>query len=89
MIATMINGKAAEWTPEIKARWESFQRTPGEIVAANWFTARPHVDQYNRGSEEEGFTYTLKPADRPHEVWQISWRVGKPDAPYINPRRQL
>jgi hypothetical protein len=75
---TAINGKAAEWTDEIRAKWEAAtQDAPPPfdaqlVLSANYFTPRPYVDEYNRGSQDEGFVYTMK---RPNGagvpgVWQ-------------------
>ncbi len=62
-IKTSINGKPAEWTEEIKAKWEAAlanaKLTEGEVVTnCNYFTPRPWRNEYDRGSAEEGFTYT-------------------------------
>lgn len=79
---TQINGKAAAWTAEIHAKWETAvadwaeadprKRDPARVTQSNYFTPRPYVDQYNRGSETEGFTFTVDSgsAYRGPEVWQ-------------------
>lgn len=72
---TCINGKEASWPFEVQAKWEGTAhiRSLGTIVDANYFTPRPYVDEWNRGSRDEGFTYTVHPpgsAGVP-QVWQI------------------
>ena len=63
---TMVNGKNADWTPEIFAKWHTFadRADPkffaGEVLDANYFTPRPYQDEYSRGSREEGFTFTVR-----------------------------
>jgi len=62
---TQINGNAAEWTAEIldlfTAEWN--KRYPEHdinlVTYCNYFRPRPYVDEYNRGSEYEGFCYTM------------------------------
>lgn len=61
---TSTNGQPAEWTDEIKLKWKGATKTwpPDDVTHvthANYFTPRPYVDEYNRGSKEEGFVYTL------------------------------
>lgn len=62
---TLINGKPAAWPQHVKDKWTAAlagrkPRHPDERVTdANYFTPRPHKDAYNRGSREEGFTYTV------------------------------
>lgn len=61
---TSICGKDAPWTPEIKKKWKlviaaHFDGETRAVLDANYYTPRPYVDQYNSGSREEGFTYTL------------------------------
>jgi hypothetical protein len=83
-IITSINGKDAEWTPEI---WEKWNRTMAGIkdqrpvTRSNYFTPRPYVDEYNSGSDYEGFTYVRKawPID---QVFQVQWRAN--DTPTRN-----
>lgn len=63
---TTINGSEAEWTPEIHAAWAEAlaylkrldPRSPLPIVVScNYFTPRPFVDEWNRGSKDRGFVY--------------------------------
>lgn len=71
---TMINGQEAQWTPEISKKfleveksWKEFHGPEGwQVIDANYFTPRPYQDEYCRGSNDEGFTYTLKG----YYVWQ-------------------
>lgn len=82
---TTINGKQATWSKAIKELW--FEVSTGIdkfVVTANWFTARPYVDEYNRGSEHEGFVYTTLEGYT-HHVYTVQWRVGKPSAAYVEP----
>lgn len=83
-IKRSINGKPAEWTPAIQAKWDSFEKPDGIVTHANWYTARPYVDEYNTGSTKEGFVYTV--AGQYSKVYDSSWEVGKPDAPYLEPK---
>jgi hypothetical protein len=74
---TTINGQDAEWSEEIRAKWHTFADAAdpklmrGVVLSANYYTPRPYVDEYNRGSGEEGFVYSIKLPDRelPY-VWQ-------------------
>jgi hypothetical protein len=66
---TSINGKPADWTPEIRAKWDAAMERiddPRPVTDSNYFTPRPYVDQYNCGSREEGFTYI-----RARSVFQV------------------
>lgn len=69
---TQINGKDADWSLMVRAKWDeaaaSIPPRDGEVVTqCNYFTPRPFKDEYNRGSREEGFTYTIN-----HQhVWQV------------------
>ena len=71
---TMVNGKDAPWTPAIYAEFEArvgpLMEDGERMLNANYYTPRPYVDQYNRGSDRYGFTYTLNG----HRVCQISWQ---------------
>lgn len=66
---TSINGKHASWNdrPDIQALWEEKVMTKlkeGEwVTTANYYEPRPYVDEYNRGSNREGFVYTLQPGN--------------------------
>ncbi len=61
---TQINGKDAQWTDAIRAKWDStIVGAPGDqrpIISANYCTPRPYVDNYNAGSREEGFTFVKR-----------------------------
>ena len=73
-----VQGKDAEWTDEIREKWEAVKADwkpakPPEpqfpvyyVWSCNYFRPRPYVDEYNRGSPDEGFVYTT--SDR--KVWQ-------------------
>jgi len=58
-----INGVDAPWPTEVIEKWLAVMKSPGapkeNPVQANYFTPRPYVDQYNRGSSAEGFVYTF------------------------------
>ncbi len=60
-IAMNVNGKPAAWTPEIIAKWNGVVdgRPEGRVISANYYTPRPYVDEWNRGSSTEGFVYTI------------------------------
>jgi hypothetical protein len=72
-VRTQINGQPAPWTPEIYALWEEYMAGVHDerpVVEANHFTPRPYVDEYNRGSDEIGFTYV-----RGSQVYQVKRKV--------------
>ncbi len=87
---TSINGKPAEWTPAIWAKWHTFLDAvdPKHVVGvtvldANYFVPRPRVDEYNRGSREEGFVYTIRRAGEylsPVVCQNIIFRLPAPPA---------
>ncbi len=62
---TQINGKDAEWTPEIWQLWYTHVEvadpklydTHGIVKTANYFTPRPYQNAYDRGDTKEGFTF--------------------------------
>jgi hypothetical protein len=62
---TKINGQPADWSEEIWRWWYTVadtadpKLTTSEVYDANYFTPRPYVDEYNRGSRECGFVYTV------------------------------
>lgn len=60
---TQINGKSASWSPGIAAFWNEVIKErikPGEtITEVNYFSPRPYIDEYNKGSNKEGFVYTI------------------------------
>jgi hypothetical protein len=66
---TMINGQPAKWPPEIWQRWNTFadaadpKLTVFNGESANFFTPRPYVDRWNRGSKHAGFVYTMQPGN--------------------------
>lgn len=68
---TSINGKEAEWSPEIRALWNATAdgRPHGKLISANYFTPRPYRNEYDQGSRDEGFTYTVKQGYQ-HRVFQ-------------------
>jgi hypothetical protein len=69
-LTTTINGQPAEWTAEIWQRWHTFADEADPkwrdvtVSTANYFTPRPYVDEYNRGSHKAGFVYVLQPGNR-------------------------
>lgn len=61
---TTINGVKAKWSKEIDDKWAEvvkihFKDEKRPCSDANYFTPRPYVDQYNRGSDSEGFVYVV------------------------------
>jgi len=61
---TIVNGKPAEWTDDICKLWQlviaaHFEGETRSVSRANYFTPRPYVDEYNSGSNQSGFTYTV------------------------------
>jgi hypothetical protein len=71
---TTDKGVEVVWTPEILALWDKRvapRFKEGERCStANYFTPRPYVDQYNRGSNRAGFTYVVQPGNH---VCQETW----------------
>ena len=61
---TSVNGKEAPWTEDIEAKWREVALpegvSTGDVKSCNYFTPRPYVDTYNKGSREEGFVFTVK-----------------------------
>lgn len=62
---TRGRGEPMHWSADIYALWQTMVldvMTPEEraipITHANYFTPRPAVDCYNRGSDTYGFTWT-------------------------------
>ena len=57
---TVINGRKARWYSDIWEKWtEAWSgEVPSDIVSANYFTPRPHLHEYCKGSDDEGFVYT-------------------------------
>lgn len=65
---TTINSQEAVWTDYIKGL---FVRTiennleDGETIShANYFTPRPYRNEYDTGSNKEGFCFVLQPGNR-------------------------
>lgn len=85
---TTINGQPADWPESVREIWDAFDLPEDEVIAANWYTARPAVDEYNRGSKKEGFTYSRGDPDRPWDrrVFYVERIVPMPTAPYVEPR---
>lgn len=73
LIETSINGKREEWSDRIWSKWDSVanERWGGEVISANYFTPRPYRNEYDRGSEEEGFTYTMRTHNHGIQVCQV------------------
>lgn len=73
-LETQINSQPAEWTEEIWKLWYTYvdhaDRKMYDRIGvphqANYFTPRPYVDEYNRGSKTRGFVYTIG-----REVYQM------------------
>ena len=67
-----IRGEPSAWTPEIKAMWDERvvpSLEEGQVVnRANYFTPRPWRNEYDRGSAEEGFVYTIG-----RSVYRTDW----------------
>lgn len=68
----LILGKPDEWTAEIRAKWAKvvadMPDDRGPITRANYWHPTPYVDQYNRGRDTEGFTYTVAHIN----VWRVT-----------------
>ena len=59
----------AKWTKETWALWDKnvaplFKDGKDWCSAAHYYQPRPYVDEYNRGSDKEGFTYVVQPGYR-------------------------
>ena len=59
-----VNGlEVDKWPPEVEAMWQQVRASEdapeGEVSHANYFTPRPHRNEYDRGSSDEGFVYTM------------------------------
>jgi hypothetical protein len=64
MIKT-INGRDGVWPKRAEREWRKLTAAwKTEDVEActrvNYFTPRPYRNEYNRGSEEEGFIYIIR-----------------------------
>ena len=59
-----VNGARQTWTDEIRAKWVKAWRGHEDdmalVTSANYFTPRPFRNEYDRGSRDEGFVYTLE-----------------------------
>jgi len=77
-VTTSINGKPATWTPEILEAWTKALQgidDPAPVTSANYFTPRPYRNEYDRGSDEYGFTYIRSQPNGNKEVYQVKWRT--------------
>lgn len=76
-LTTTINTKEAEWTGHIWSLWHAAfagaDHDPDLAVSANYFTPRPYRNEYDRGSDREGFVYVT----RDRRVFQVDWKAGK------------
>ena len=65
---TLVNGHQIDWSTKIWELWESKVApliTDEEMCSyANYFTAREYRNEYDRGSNKSGFTYTVQPGNR-------------------------
>lgn len=65
---TQIQGVEAPWDEEIETLWienvEPLFEEGEECVCANFYRPRRYVDEYNTGSTEIGFIYTVAPGHR-------------------------
>lgn len=65
---TLINSRETPWPEDVQRRWEEKvvpRFRPGERCSrANYFTPRPYVDEWNRGSDKVGFVYIVLREDR-------------------------
>lgn len=78
---TSINGKPAEWNAEIRELWAlvvaaHFDKETRPTVSANYYTPRPYVDEYNRGSDRSGFVYVVG-RDVCQHIFAAGARVAK------------
>jgi hypothetical protein len=80
---TSINGKESPWSEDVWRLWRTFvhEADPkfyalhGMPTRANYFTPRPYVDEYNRGSETAGFVWVAGKNGR--TVYQTIIHSGK------------
>ena len=58
---TKINGKVRIWPNTVAALWAATEngRPGGVVLEANYYTPRPYRNEYDRGSMESGFVYTI------------------------------
>lgn len=85
---TQIQGETRPWDEEIEALWEAnvepLFREGEACVCANFFRPRRYRNEYDRGSCEIGFTYTVVPG---HRVCQ--WTEKIVDVPLGTPTEPL
>lgn len=64
---TLVNAKPREWAAQTQSLWDEHVAPlfeEGEWCRrANYYTPRPWMDEYNRGSDWEGFVYTVQPGN--------------------------
>jgi len=74
-VRTSINGEPAEWPQRLhdlfaqKVQFAANER----CTSANYFTARPYRNEYDTGSNEEGFVYTVNLS----QVGKVAWTPTK------------
>lgn len=74
-VETSINGKRAVWSHAIADLWvEKMQGQSGRVISVNYYTPQPYVDEYNRGSDYEGFLYTVSTTNHGLQVRFVQWR---------------
>ena len=67
---TSINAKPSVWSGDIWRKWRQVARGingawakigkgPAVVTHANYYTPRPYMNEYDRGSKAEGFIYTI------------------------------
>lgn len=60
---TLVQGQEAPWDEEIAAKWAAVVASDGfpegRVTRVNYFRPRPYRNEYDRGSKDEGFTYTV------------------------------
>ena len=63
---TQINGRPASWPEDVLVKWRARwiatgdeRQYEGTVSYCNYYTPRPYVDEYNRGSRKEGFVYVI------------------------------
>jgi hypothetical protein len=76
---TLISGKDAPWPGEVWKLWREKVATPAfaadlsnfPVLSANYYRPRPYVDEYNRGSDKEGFLFDIR-----HRIYFVEWVPG-------------
>jgi hypothetical protein len=65
---TTVNGRPAAWGEDISKLWlakVAVKFDEGETCStANYYTPRPWQNEYDRGSDKEGFVYVVQPGYR-------------------------